>query len=159
MSWFSDVHNSIAGGGNPFQEYNLGDPRHGFKAGFSAFKVFSPTMMLYDSIQGARKDGVKGFFKAGPHNIQNAFKDNWPALLSAAGVGMGAGGASSGASGGDYGKYAQMGMGLLGGGEQQQSTAAPAPAPVLKPEYDSNALALQMELQRLRMKPNKTMEE
>jgi hypothetical protein len=63
----------------------MGSPVHGLTAGYSAAKVFSPTIMLHDSLAGLRDDGIDGFFKAGPHNLQDAFKENLPAIGSALG--------------------------------------------------------------------------
>jgi hypothetical protein len=67
------------------RQAEIGSPAHGFTAGYTGLKVLSPTAMLHDSLQGLRDDGISGFFKAGPHDLQDAFKENLPAIGSALG--------------------------------------------------------------------------
>mgnify|MGYP003575018533 CR=1 FL=1 len=58
--------------------------------------------------------------------------------------------------GGSGGGLMNLGMGLLGGGQQQQATA-PMPQQPMQKEFRS--IAPELQLQALRMKPNKTLEE
>jgi hypothetical protein len=93
---------------------SVGSPLHGATVFTKVHELLSPTVHINDRLQNIKKDGfgtdhLKWAVQDQNHNLQDAFKENIPALLgwmggAAAGVGgggaSGAGSAASGAGGG-----------------------------------------------------------
>lgn len=117
----------------------VGNPLHGLTAGYKLHELMSPTVHINDRIQDIRKNGfgsdhLKWAIDDQNHNLQDAFKENLPALLawgggSALGVGSGGGGGSAaGAGSAAGGGAAAEGAGLLSAGDAAALSAAEASA-------------------------------
>lgn len=156
---------------------SMGSPLHGLTAGYSAHRLMSPTYHIRERIGRLRDgesflskehlEGTKSDFR---HYGQDAFKENWPVLaayvgganygsgglLDVSALGSSAGGTEAGTAAGAL----NAGAGLLGGQQQQPASA---PAVYMQPQQNDGAarqkMIQEMELQALRQKPNKTMEE
>jgi hypothetical protein len=106
----------------------VGNPLHGLTAGYKIHELMSPTVHINDRIQDIRKNGLssdhlKWAIEDQNHNLQDAFKENIPALgMFLAG---GAGGAFGGGSGGSVaGAGSAAGAGAEGAGLISASDAA-----------------------------------
>lgn len=148
------------------EEDGIGSPFTGLRSGWSALKATEPVYNTLRGLKHLKEEGPKGLLtdlKEKSTNWKEAANDNWPVAAAMTGYGLFAGaGASAGAMGGLKGQAAQAGLGLLSQSQSQQPPAAPAvfgqPSTV-----DSSASRLRLlqeqQLQALRMKPDKTMEE
>lgn len=112
---------------------SVGSPLHGLTAGYKLHELMSPTVHINDRIQNIRKDGfgsdhLKWAVDDQNHNLQDAFKENIPALTAFIGGGAGGafGGGGSGAAGG-AGSASGSG-GLLSAGDAAAMEAAGASA-------------------------------
>ena len=116
---------------------SVGSPLHGLTAGYKLHELMSPTVHNNDRIQNIRKDGfgsdhLKWAIDDQNHNLQDAFKENIPALVgwlggAAAGVGEG-GGVLGGASGGAEAGAVGGGGGAISAGDAAALEAANASA-------------------------------
>lgn len=100
---------------------SVGNPLHGLTAGYKLHELMSPTVHINDRVHDIRKNGfgadhLKWAAEDQNHNLQDAFKENLPALLFAAGGYMGGGGGSA-AGGSAGGASSSSGGGLMGMGD------------------------------------------
>lgn len=170
------------------QKSKFGDPLHGIKAGYEMTKLGSAHRFKQslERLRGGQNPFSGEFIKDTAydqgHNVQDAWRENWPVVTAIVGgwgsglmdsgafsggsaLGAGEGGAGSGGLLGGGGGAAASAGGNFGGqllqqGQKQSGTPAQMQPQDQQAQQAARLRMLQeMQLQQLRHKPNKTLEE
>lgn len=171
------------------QNSSVGSPIHGLRAGYEMTKLGSAHRLkqgidrINDGQNPFSSEFIRGTANDQGNNVADAFKENWPVLafwgggaLSNASEGLGEafsggsafGGGEGGATGGGLlagGEGGAVGAGANYGAQLMQKPQPMQQAPAMQPKDPQAeqrarmAMLQQMQLQQLRQKPNKTLEE